>query len=82
MKMRPEHFAALKAAVAPLDTPERRAQYMRGDYKNAERTKDRPMRYRWDLLWMSNIDTREMDAYLNGDNIDTALNVIVPDGEL
>jgi hypothetical protein len=42
----------LAAAIAPLDTVERRAQYLAGDFDRADRVKDLDKRYRWDLYWL------------------------------
>ena len=35
------------------------------------------MRFRWDLLWRSNLNFSSMYSYLNDDHIDTALRRIV-----
>lgn len=42
----------LAAAIAPHDTPERRAQYLAGDFPRAALVKDLNKRYRWDLYWL------------------------------
>lgn len=75
MKMTPDHFAELKTAIEPLDTAERRAKYLAGDFPRAERCKDLNMRYRWDLYWLAR--NPDHDSYLNDTHIDTALRRIV-----
>jgi len=72
MKMHPEHLAFLKNAIAPKDTPARRAAYQGLTSK----------RYRWDLLWSSALSIWVSDnlyPYLNDTHIDTALRTIVKD---
>jgi hypothetical protein len=76
--MAPKHFEALEAAIAPLDTPERRARYLAGDFKNADRCRDLALRYRWDLLWEA-FPVKEWWTYLNDAHVDTALRRIVKD---
>jgi hypothetical protein len=83
MKMKAEHFEALRAAIAPLDTPARREAYLSGRFPRAELVKDLDKRYRWDLLWGTTGSERvgfwsDLYAYLNDDHIDTALRSIVP----
>ena len=80
MKMRPEHIQTLRAHIAPLDTPERRARYAAGDFPRAAGTKDVNLRYRWDLLWAaapSGWVAKELYPYLNDEHIDTALRRLV-----
>lgn len=87
MKMRPEHFAELAAAINPHDTAERRAQYRARNFRHADRCRDVNKRYRWDLMYASGIkigDGKGMSGlplyeYLDDDQIDTALRRIVPD---
>ena len=74
--MHPRDFAALEAAIRPLDTPERRAQYRRGEFPRAERCKDLSKRYRWDLLWKSE-HFLNLPSDLDDSHIDTALRKIV-----
>lgn len=77
MKLKPEHVATLRAAIAPLDTAERRAAYRAA---NATDT-----RYRWDLLWTARrndtavvgVTICEIYRYANDAHIDTALRSIV-----
>lgn len=80
MKIKPSDFEVLKARVAPMDTPERRAFYI------AENLGVK--RYRWDCMWRSKIRIGDgvgtqgdlnLYAYMNDDHIDTALRAIVPD---
>lgn len=51
MKVTPEHQAALRAEIEPLDTPERRTKYRAGDFPRSDAVQDLDKRYRWDLLW-------------------------------
>lgn len=37
--------------MRPLDTPERRARYLAGDFYKSAAVKDLNRRYRWDLFW-------------------------------
>lgn len=78
MKVTDNHLAELKAAIEPLDTPERRARYLRGDFLNADKIKDLDRRYRWDLLWESGVYHKLDARYYNDGHIDTALRAIVP----
>lgn len=82
MKMKPEHLAILRAAVAPHDTIGHRAAYRAGNFPNADACKDKNMRYRWDCVYRSKLrivaraampDDLVVYDYLNDDNIDTAL---------
>lgn len=87
MKITPEHFEALRAAVQPLDTPKRRQMYESGRFYNAVSCKDFSKRYRWDLLYASRLKIGDgkgvsglpLYEYLNDEHIDTALRKIVPD---
>lgn len=78
MKIRPEDYEKLRAATARLDTAENRAAYRAGRFPRSELTKDVNKRYRWDLLYGSGLDLREMYSYLSDEHIDTALRRIVP----
>lgn len=51
MKMTTQHFDALKAAIEPLDTTERRAAYLEGRFPRSDKVKYLDTRYRWDLFW-------------------------------
>lgn len=85
MKMTPEHLAIVRAAVAPLDTKERRAQYIAEQFPRASVCRDHNMRYRWDLLFESGLKIGDgvgmsglpLYSYLNDDHIDTALRTLV-----
>jgi hypothetical protein len=80
MKMRQSDLHILQSAIRVHDTPERRARYLAGDFKGAERTKDINKRYRWDLCWLVRLEPEDwtrLYAYLNDDHIDTALRSIV-----
>ena len=91
MKMKPEHLAILREAIAPLDTAELRAKYIAGQFKNADKCSNRNMRYRWDLFHFGMRaakieigDGRGMPglplyAYMTDDHIDTALRSFIPD---
>lgn len=87
MKITPTDLAALAGKVKPLDTTERRAKYLAGDFKNSRAVKDLNKRYRFDLLWLSGLKIGdgvgvkgELDlySYMNDTHIDTALKHIVP----
>lgn len=77
MKMRPDDFTKLKAAIEPLDTAKRRADYLMGWFPNADRCKDVEMRYRWDLLWDSKAFSG-LPSDLEDEHIHTALKKIIP----
>lgn len=77
MKVTPEQLEGLRAAIAPLDTPETRERYSLGLFPRSDRTKDLSMRYRWDLLWASGGYSDLADSDLNDSHIDTALRRIV-----
>lgn len=86
MKITDDDFAALRSAIAPLDTPARRLQYREGKFPNAERCKNVNMRYRWDLLYATGLKIGDgvgiqgdidLYAYLNDSHIDTALRSLV-----
>lgn len=69
----------LREGIAPLDTDTRRAQYLSGQFVRADRVKDLDARYRWDLLWEIDAQTRSrVVAGLNDTHIDTALRRCVP----
>ena len=78
MKMLPHHFQTLKAAIEPLDTPQRRQIYKESRYPRAELTKDVNKRYRWDLLHAAKLGSlSHLYEYLNDTHIDTALRNLV-----
>ena len=87
MKIRESDLMALKQAVCPLDTTERRARYEAGEFPYADKCRDVNMRYRWDTLYASGLrigDGRGMPgelnlyAYLNDKHIDAALRSLIP----
>lgn len=86
MKITPDHLAVLTASVQPMDTPARRAQYLSGDFVCSSKVKDLDKRYRWDLLYMSDLkigDGKGMGglplyAYMDDTHIDTALRSFIP----
>ena len=75
MKISPDNLAALRAIVAPLDTPERRDYYRSGAVV-AVKSIDR--RYRWDLFHGSGPGRWPLIDGLDDAHIDTALRAIVP----
>jgi hypothetical protein len=81
MKMKPEHFDALRAAVLPaLSRIPTAAQYAARDscIPRIEKAKDTAMRHRWDAFWVSRFETRILyRAGYNDAHIDTALRKIV-----
>jgi hypothetical protein len=79
-RVSPALRAQLAAALAPLDTPERRARYLAGDYPRADLTRDLDRRYRWDLFWALPRQARiPITAAVRTDaSIDTALRLTVP----
>ena len=87
MKITNYDYQRLQAAITPLDTPERRAKYIAGEFKNAGKVTDLEKRYRWDLLWASKLTIAggttihgdlNLYAYMDDEHIDTALRKIVP----
>lgn len=81
MKVTQDHFNRLKNLIEPLDTPERRARYLSGDFPRADRVKDLAMRYRWDLYWEMDWAEPELKFELSDyrdTHLDTALRRIVP----
>jgi hypothetical protein len=80
VKILPEHIAHMRAAMEPLDTPERRAIYIAGNYPNAGRTQNVAMRYRWDLLYAAGLSSwgcSTVYPYANDEHIDTAMRHIL-----
>lgn len=81
MKVTAQELEALRGAIAPLDTPERRRAYKSGDFARADLVRDLDKRYRWDLFY----DARrvvgfEVFDFVSGytnEQIDTALRRIV-----
>lgn len=85
MKVSPEHFAILKAAIEPEDTEERRAFYRSRRIARAETVRDINVRYRWDLYyWAAQQYGSGLPDSTQGytmSHIDTALRKIVPNIE-
>ena len=81
MKVTPEQLATLTTAIVPLDTPERRGIYLRGEFPRAAAVQDINKRYRWDLCLLADrhhaLITPLYDAGCNDSHIDTALRAIV-----
>ena len=67
---------ALAARIAPLDTPERRARYIAGDFPRAAAVKDLDTRYRWDLFYAARPYDLIPEGFTDA-RIDTALRRIV-----
>lgn len=87
MKMRPELYNRLRAAIEPIDSFALRERYLKGDIPRSETVKDIDVRYRWDLYWMATSARNPASAKLREDlnaedyessHIDTALRRIVP----
>ena len=73
MKIQASHYEHLAAAVAPLDTAERRAGYVAAGLSDK--------RYHWDLTYAASLTPwicSTLYPYLNDDHIDTALRRIIP----
>ena len=78
MKITPQDLNAMRKAIAPLDTKDRRARYQARAFPRAELVKDIDKRYRWDLLHESGYRAVELYDYADDTHIDTALRNIVP----
>lgn len=78
MKIKPEHFEYIKAAIANLD-PEKVAAHKEA-LKGDSRVRDLDKRFRWDCLHAT-VPSRwvcdNLYPYMNDDHIDTALRKIV-----
>jgi hypothetical protein len=81
MKVDKDILKRWREAIAPLDTPERRARYIARDIPLGDRVKDIDVRYAHDLLWTAvndgGITYRELEDY-NDEHLSTALARIVP----
>lgn len=78
MRVTGAELEALRVALAPFDTAERRDAYRRGIFPRADRVRDLDKRYRWDLLYHAGgyrilPPSAELDTH-----IDTALRRVVP----
>jgi hypothetical protein len=81
MKATPQQLSTVREALAPLDTPERRARYRSGDFPNADKVRDLDTRYRWDTYYLavdSGALTYDTLRNLNGAHTETVLRRIVP----
>ena len=79
MRMSPFTLKELSDRMTPLDTPERRNDYLTGNFPRSEFVTDLDVRYRWDLYWAAEGRevTRNMDLTTN--HVDTALrNIVAP----
>lgn len=68
MKIKPEHYAVLEAAIKPVMTEIPFEQYVAQGLS--------PMRYRWDMLWKAGMNKWICDnlyPYINDMHIDSAL---------
>lgn len=79
MKIKPEHYEHIRAAIASLD-PAKVAAHL-DNLRADRRVRDIGMRYRWDLLWAA-VPSRwvcdNVYPYANNDHLDTALRRIAP----
>ena len=74
MKIKPEHYEHMRAAIAPSDTARLRDEYRALALSSK--------RYRWDLTYAAKLSPWICDnlyAYLDDTHIDTALRRIVAD---
>lgn len=74
---------SLADAIHPLDTPERRAMYVSGNFPRADKVKDINKRYRWDMMYtipehFTRFVKPAYDLGCNDDHVDTALRRLVP----
>lgn len=76
MRLR-DQLPALTAAIAPLDTPERRARYAARDIPRGHLVQDIDKRYRFDLFYAARAYSLLPDDVTDA-HIDTALRKIVP----
>lgn len=76
MKITPDALARMADAIAPHDTPERRARYLAGDFPRADAVRDLWKRYRWDLAYATRAYAGLPDDVTDA-HIDTALRRIV-----
>ncbi len=78
MKMKPEHYRELKAAISVAVDKETAAQH-RKNLKQDKRVKDLEMRFRWDCFWVvhSRVNTTSWYSYISDTHMDTALKRVV-----
>ena len=76
-----QQVEAVRLAVSPFDTAERRARYVAGDIPRAGTVRDLSRRYRWDLYYAA-IDGGQISygtlRGLNDSHVDTVLRAVVP----
>lgn len=83
MKISGAKLDALRVALAPFDTAERRQAYRQGSFPRAEAVRDLDKRYRWDLYYAAG-SWRILDALCDVASdytmahLDTALRRVVP----
>ena len=80
MKVTTAHLAAIREAITPLDTAERRTLYREGKFPRADKVNDLDTRYRWDLYYAAARVTGGVPDSTDGYNtahIDTALKRVV-----
>ena len=83
MRFTSEHMDALRVALAPFDTAERRDAYRQGRFPRADAVRDIDKRYRWDVYYAAG-SWRILDSLcdVGGDytdaHLDTALRRVVP----
>ena len=78
MRVSQTDYAAIRAAIAPLDTPAMRARYAARDIPRGDAVKDIDKRYRWDLFWQAGgMETISGGGSYADAHIDTALRRVV-----
>lgn len=80
LKLSAARVDAMRAAITPIDTPERRAAYLSGRFPRADRVRNLDVRYRWDALHASGFRTADLYAEpgIDDSHIDSALRAIAP----
>ena len=78
MKINGELLETMRAAIAPLDTPERRDAYRRGEFNRSAAVKNLDLRYQTDLASAAGVYRLAYDAGANDRHVETALRRIVP----
>ena len=77
MRVSADILETMRERIAPLDTPERRAIYLSGQFPRADAVKDLDVRYRWDLFYIVKGYEIVGRGELTSDHIDTALRRVV-----